>query len=132
MRGEFIEFWRHLVNRAQRVGLDRAAIVDRPTEHVHDPAERARAHRHRYGSARVVHFHAAAHAVRGTHRNTADDAVAELLLDFEGQAFLYEAALGRVHELERVVDLRHPFTGKFDVGYRSDALNDGSLHLCHG
>src|SRR3990172_3655995 len=131
-RRQLVELRRRLVDRAQLVRLDRAAVVDRPTEHVHDAAERALTYRNGYRRTGADHFHAAAQAVGGTQRDAAHNAVAELLLDFEGQAFLRESTLGRIHELERVVDLRHPFTGKLNVGYRADALNDGSLYLCHG
>src|SRR6185503_12426414 len=82
--------------------------------------------------AGVIHLHAAAQAVGGSQRDAAHHAVAELLLDFEGQAFFDQATLARIGKLERVIDLRHPVAGKFDVGNGADALNDGALCLCHG
>jgi hypothetical protein len=48
------------------------------------------------------HFHAAAQAVGGAHRNGANDAVAQLLLDFERQ-------LGGLH-FQRFEDPRHGIT----------------------
>ena len=85
---ELVELGRGLVDRAALVGLDRAALVDRAAEHVHDAPERALAHRHRDRRAGVCHLHAAAQAVGGAERDAAHDAVAELLLDLEGEAFL--------------------------------------------
>ena len=112
--------------------IDRPFLVDRAPEHVHDAPERALAHRHRDRLAGRLHLHAAAHAVGGAERDAAHDAVAELLLDLEGEPFLHQAALTALFQHERVVDVRHRFARKLDVDHRADGLNDGSLCLCHG
>ena len=100
-------------------GADRAALVDRPAEHVHDAAERLRPDGHHDRRAGVDDLHAAAQAVGRAERDRAHDAVAELLLHLERQADL-------VH-LQRVVDLRHVVARKFHVDDRADALDDRSL-----
>ena len=71
-------------------------FVDRATEHVHDAAEGAVADRNRDRGAGGLDRHAAAQAVGRSHRDGADDAVAELLLDLEGQAGLGVAEIGIV------------------------------------
>ena len=45
------------------------------------------------GCAGARHLHAAAQAVGGAERDAAHDAVAELLLDLEGEPFLGQAVL---------------------------------------
>ena len=79
------------------------------------------------GAPVLLHLHAAAQAVGGAQRDAAHDAVAELLLDLEGQALLGKARSARVLEHQRVVDLGHALARKLDVGHRADALDDGSL-----
>jgi hypothetical protein len=65
-------------------------------EHVHDAAEGGLAEGTMMGLPVLLHHHAAAQAVGGTQRDGAHDAVAELLLHFEGQ-------LGAVHRQRRRV-----------------------------
>ena len=102
---QLVELGRGLVDRAALVGLDRADLVDRAAEHVHDAAERARADRHRDRRAGVRHLHAAAQAVGGAQRDAAHHAVAELLLDLEGEALFGQRARSVSSSIERVVDL---------------------------
>jgi hypothetical protein len=119
------------VDRAALRGLDRAAFIDRPAEHVHDAAERALAHRHRDRRAGGFHLHAAAQAVGGTQRDGAHHTVAELLLDFEGEAFLGQGIGRVVLENQCIVDAGHVVAVELDIGDRADALDDGALCLCH-
>ena len=127
-------FGRRLVDPAPLFGLDRAALVDRATEHVHDAPEHARADRHRDVVAGVADLHAALQAVGRTHRDRADHAVAELLLDLERQALLDELVAGVLLQHQRVVDVRHRVARELDVDDRADALNDGpggyGAHVC--
>jgi peptide chain release factor 1 len=51
------------VDRGGQCLVDRAALVDRVAQHVHDAAQRGLAHGHRDGGAGVVHHRAAAQAV---------------------------------------------------------------------
>ena len=63
-----------------------------------------------------VHGEAAAQTLGRAHRDGAHDAVAELLLHFEGQI--------HVVELERVVDLRNLIARKLHIDDRADDLHD--------
>ncbi len=112
---------RGAVDRRGLFVRDRAALVDRVPEHVHDAAQGGGADRDGDGLAGVSHGDTAAQAVGGAQRNGADDPVTELLLHFERQR--------RALELERVVDVRDLVTGKLHVDHSADALND--LALCH-
>ena len=104
-------------------GVDRAALVDRAAQHVHDAAERLAADRHRDRVAGVDDGHPAAQAIGAAERDRAHDAVAQLLLDLEREPDL-------VH-LEGVVDLRHLGARELHVDDGADALNDGSLVHVH-
>jgi hypothetical protein len=108
---------------------DRAGFVDRATQHVHDAAQRAGADRHRNRCAGGLDRHAAAQAVGGTQRDGAHDAVAELLLHFEGQTGFGVAGIGLV-EGQGFKYLGHGLAGELDVHHRADALNDVSV--AHG
>ena len=88
------------MDRQGLLGVDRAALVDRLAEHVHDAAERLRADRHRDRAAGVDHLHAADQAVGGAHRDRADFRLAELLRHLEHQL----AAVGA--DVQRVQDVR--------------------------
>ncbi len=101
---------------------DRAGLVDRATQHVHDAAQGAGADRHRDGAAGVVGDQATLQAIGGTQRDGADDAVAKLLLDFQGDV--------GVLDLQRVVHLRHVAAREFDVDDGADDLNDLALTHC--
>ncbi len=81
---------------AALVGLDRAGFVDRTAEHVHDAAQRGRAHRHRDRRCRCsVTFMPRRRPSEEPMRDGAHDAVAELLLDFERQALFGQPCLVR-------------------------------------
>jgi peptide chain release factor 1 len=114
------------VNGAALIGLDRAALVDRAPEHVHDAAQNPGADRHLDVVAGVLDLHAALQAVGRAHRDRAHDAVAELLLDLERQALLDQLVAGVLFENQRVVNARHGFARELDVHDGADALNDGS------
>ena len=83
-----------LVDEERRVGVDRggvgvadrAALVDRLADHVHDPAERHRADRHPDLRAGVGHLLAAGQALGRVHRDRADGRFAEMLGDLEDEA----------------------------------------------
>ena len=118
-RRQLVERRRVAVDRHLLFSGDRAPLVDRPAQHVHDAAERLATYRHHDGVAGVDDNHSAAQSVGAAERDRAHDAVAQLLLHLERQPDL-------VH-LERVVDLRHLIARELHVDDRADALNDGSL-----
>src|SRR5690606_26775805 len=94
---------------------DVARAVDGVTQHVHDPPQGLGPDRHRDRFARVTDLDAALQALARAHGDGAHDAVAELLLDLEG-----EIAVG---ELQGVVHLRQRITRELDVDDRADDLN---------
>src|SRR5262249_48446929 len=93
---ELVELRRELVDGAALLGLDRAPLVDRPAEHVHDAPEGGLADRHRDRLPGRAYLHAAAQAVGGAERDAAYDTVAELLLYLEGEALLDQRVVGRL------------------------------------
>src|SRR5690606_28106798 len=125
-RREFVEFGRILVDGTHFFALDGAAFVNGATQHVHDASKSAFTDRHRDGCARVGHFHAAAQAVGRTHGNGTHHAVAQLLLDFEGEPGFGEIRAG-IDELERVVDFWDAVAGELNIHHGADALNDGTV-----
>jgi peptide chain release factor 1 len=128
-RRELVELGRGRVDRAALLRVDRSALVDRAAENVHHAPQRGGAHRHRNGRSGVRHLHPATQAVGRAHRDGAHDAIAQLLLHFEGQVLLGEGLGAVFDELQRVVDLRHVVARKLDVDHRADALDDPAF--CH-
>jgi hypothetical protein len=110
------------MNRCGEIGIDRAALVDRVAQHVHDAAQRAFAYRHRDRLVGVVDHVAAAQSVGRAQRDGAHDAVTQLLLHFQRQR--------RAVHLERVVHLGHLVAREFDVDHRANALNNLALNAC--
>ena len=98
--------------------IDEAGPVE-ATEHVHDPAQRALADRHRDAAAGVGGHEVALQAVGGTEGDRAHDAVAQLLLHFKRD-------LCAVH-LQRVVHVRHAVARELDVDDGADDLDDLAL-----
>jgi len=64
---------------------DRAAFVDRLTDHVHDPAQRFRSHRHHDLRTGVGHFLTAGQAFGRIHGDRANGVLAEMLRNLENQ-----------------------------------------------
>ena len=87
------------VNGQVFLGLHRAAVVLRYTEHIHDATERALAYRHLDRRAGGIDRESALQAFGCAHRDGAHHAVAQLLLHFERQF--------DIGEPQRLVDLRH-------------------------
>ncbi len=117
--GLLVERRRRTVDRQVLARRDRAAVVLRRAEHVHDAAERGLAHRHRDRRAGGVHRQAALQAFGGTHGDGAHHAVAELLLHFERQV--------DVRQLQRLVDVRNRLARKLDVDDGADDLGNLAL-----
>jgi hypothetical protein len=107
-----------------RVG-HRSALVHGVAGDVEDPAEDLVADRHADRGTGVGEGHAALEAVGGAHGDRAHPAVAEVLLDFEGQGGLL--AVERVGDAQGVVDGRQARGGReIDVDHGADDLDDGS------
>ena len=94
---------------ARHVAADRAALVDRLADDVHDAAERLGADGHADLVTGRVHRLAAGEAVGRVHRDGADDVLAEVLRNLEDQAVAAIVGLERRQDrrkvaLERDVD----------------------------
>ena len=98
----------------------RAALVDGRAQHVHDAAQRGGTDRHHDGAAAVGHHQATAQAVAGAQGNGTDNAVTQLLLDFQSEVGAFE--------LERVINVRHVLARKFHVNHSANALNNLALN----
>ena len=115
----FSERRRCTVDAPTLVGGDWASFVDRVAQYVHDPAQGRFTDWYGDGCARIGNFQTALQALGGTHRNGANHAVAQLLLNFQG-------GFGRAHYFQRVVDARYAVAWKFHVDNGADDLNDTS------
>src|SRR5690606_23402949 len=101
---------------------DGAGFVNRVAQHVHDATQGLGAYRYLDRLAGVVHRQAALEAFGGAQRDRTHDAVAELLLHFQGQAAAVDD--------QRVIHLGHGVAGKFHVDNGADDLYDTSAtHL---
>src|SRR5208282_2595134 len=104
------------MDRRTLFGLDRARLVDRIAENIHDAAERSFADRNLDRSAGVADHHSTAQAIGRSERDGTHDAIAELLLDLERQRAAFH--------LESVVYPRDMFARKFNVDHCAYTLND--------
>src|SRR5699024_9382284 len=104
------------VNGPVLFGVDRAALVLRFAQHVHDAAQRGLADRHRNRVAGILRCRAAGQAIGHAHGDATHDAVTDLLLDLEHQIMLLDD--------QCVMNLRQAVTIEFDVYHRTDDLYD--------
>ena len=116
-------FRRRRMDRHARLHLDRAGLVDRLADHVHDAAERALADRHRNRLAGVGHFLAAHQPFRNVHGDAAHVALAEMLRDFQHQPIAVVDGLQRVENRGKLAFELH-------VHDRADHLGDVADVVC--
>src|SRR5690606_39273537 len=76
------------VDRHSFLLADRATLVDWIAEYVHDAAESFSTNRYGNRSAGACNFQTAAQAFGGTHGNSADYTITQLLLYFQGEALV--------------------------------------------
>jgi len=74
---------RRPMNRHFFLGTNFAGVIDRPAKHIHDASQRFLSNRDRNGGAGIGNGHAALQTLRRTHRDRANNAIAQLLLNFE-------------------------------------------------
>jgi hypothetical protein len=118
--GGLVDELRALGVDRRRLGVaDRAALVDRLADHVHDAAERLGADRHADLRAGVDHFLAAGEAVGRVHRNRAYGALAQVLRDLEHQPVAVIVGLERGKDLRQLAIEAH-------VHDRADHLRDAA------
>ena len=95
--------------------VDRAGLVDRLADDVHDAAERAVADRHRDRRAGVVDLLAAHQAFGGVHGDGAHGVLAEMLGHLEHQAVAVVLGLQRVQDRRQVAVELHVDDGADDL-----------------
>ena len=100
--------------------LDRAGLVDRLADDVHDAAERLVADRHRDRLAGVGDFLAAHQALGGVHGDGAHGVLAEMLRHLEHQPLAVVLRLERVQDRRQVAFELHVDDGADDLGDASD------------
>src|SRR6185437_2141967 len=101
------------------VAADRAALVDRLADHVHDPAERLRADWHADFGAGRANFLTPGEAIRGIHRDRPNNVLAEVLGDLQHEA------VAAIVGLERRED-RRKLALEGDVNHGADHLADAT------
>ena len=107
---------RRLVDGAGAVRVDRAGLVDRLADDVHDAAERTLAHRHQDRLAGVGHGLAAGQAFGDVHGDAAHGVLAEMLGHFEDEAVAVVGSFQRVQDLGQVALELHVHHGADDLG----------------
>ena len=116
---------RLLMDGAPLLVRDRAGLIDRFADHVHDAPEGAVADRHRDRLAGVGHLLAAHQPFAGVHRHRADRRLAEVLGDFEHQAVALVLGLERIENRRQVILEMHVDDGADDLGDASDFVRHG-------
>src|SRR5690606_37561611 len=101
---------------------NRAGFVDRLAQYVHDAAQGARTDRHGNRGTGVVDVQATLQAFSTTHGDGTDNAVAQLLLAFQGSF--------RADVFQRVIYVRHLIVRKVHADDGTDDLNDTSAAHC--
>ena len=107
------------VNRCCLLVANRTAFIDRITQYVHNTTQRCFAGWYHDWMTCVADNHATTQTVRSTQSNRTDNAVAQLLLNFQSQ-------LGAFH-FQGIVNLRHRVTWEFNVHHSADTLNDFAI-----
>ena len=110
------------VDRRGHVAADRAALVDRLADDVHDAAERLGADGHADLRAGGVHRLAAGQAVGRVHGDGADDVLAEVLGDFEDQAVAVIVGLERGQDRRQLAFERDVDDGADDLADAADEV----------
>ena len=115
-------------------GLDRASLVHRLADHVHDAAQGLVADGNRDRLAGIDHLLAAHQALGRIHGDGAHRALAEMLGDFEHEPVALIVGLERVQDLRQVLGELHVDHGAHHLAYMAlGALAFGdALLLCFG
>ena len=132
---------RRLVLEARRLAMDRVALlarhrpalVHRFADHVHDPPERLRPHRHGDRAARVGHFLAAHQPVGAVHGDAAHRALAQFLRHFQHQGAVAHLGVQRVLDERQLAFELHVDHGAEHLRHAPDIVA-GHLEsscLCH-
>ena len=106
------------VNRPALVFADLALFVDRTTQNIHDTAQSLGANRYRNGLTGVVCFQASLETLGAAHGDGTNNAVAQLLLDFQSCFATFKQ--------QCVIYVGYGVTWEFHVDNRANDLNDVS------
>ena len=120
------------VDGGGHVAADRAALVDRLADDVHDAAERLRADGHADLRAGGAHDLAAGQAVGRVHRDRADNVLAEVLGDLEDQAVAAIVGLERCEDRRKLALERDVDDGADDLRDAADEVAGLLLGGCAG
>ena len=108
---------RRRMDRAQRIALDGARLINGLADHIDDAPERRLADRHGNRGAGIGHLLAAHEPFGNVHRNAAHRGSAEVLRDFENKA------VAAIRRFECVQDFRQMLL-ELDVDDGADDLRD--------
>ncbi len=125
---------RRTVNRVALFVLHGPEVVHRFAEHVHHAAERAAAYWHGDRLSEVFRLHPAHQAFARLHRDGADAALAEVLLDFDDEVDRIRNVEPFAGDAHGAVNLRQVPFGKLHVHDRAndfDHAADFCLVCCH-
>ena len=124
------KFRRGLVDVLEGLGLDRAGVVDRLSQHVQDATQRAFADRDGDARSGILGGDASGQAFRLVHRDAAHRALTEMLGDFDDEVALFVSEAG-VRDGEGVEDRRKSPLGELDVDDRTDDLSNATNVVRH-
>ena len=118
-RRKLLERRRVAVDRHPYFGGYGPPFVDRAAEDIHDAPQRRWSDRDRDTRTRILRLHAAPQALGAAEADRTHDAVADLLLDLEGEIGTFER--------QRIVDLGQLLARELDIDHRADALHHRSF-----
>jgi hypothetical protein len=110
------------VDRTTLIGIDRACLIDRATQYVHDTAQCACTDGHADLCTGGLELHTATQTVGRSHGNGTDNAVTQLLLHFQSQTCL----CGGICFIDNqcVIHLGHLIAWELNVNHGTDTLNN--------
>src|SRR6202035_4013499 len=127
----FVECRRETVNRHSLFIFDRAKLIDRFADYVHDATQGAAADRNRNRSSEINGLHAAHHTVGGLHGDAAHASLAQMLLHFENHADRIRHGEPAAHNFNGLIDRRQLALGELPVHRWTRNLNDMSYVFRH-
>ena len=120
-----------LVDGTRRLMRNRARLIHRLADHVHDTPERPVPDRHRDRLAGVGDFLSAHQAFGGVHRHRAHGRFAKMLRHFEHEPLTVIFRLQRVQDFRQIAAVElHVDDGADHLGDASDLVRCGSCHAC--
>jgi hypothetical protein len=128
------EQWRGAMNGIVGLARQRAELIHGFAEHVHHTAQSRTPNGNGNASTSVVRFHATNQTFRWLHGDTADAALAEVLLHFGGYVDRFRDAESFAGDANRVVNGGQVPGFKLDVEHGSNDLHDvsdGGMLVCH-